>query len=129
MQNANVLNWLRENLQRLFVKSPLFFKIWTIIFGALVLITGVPDFINMLDINGITIPNLWDDAITKAVAWASRGGFIMSMLTTQSNPTAITDQGKVIKTTDTKKLPFTAAVEQKTAVKKMVDVVEINKAP
>ena len=69
-----------------------------------------------------------NDTVTKAVAWASRGGFLMSLLTTQSKPTAITDQGKIIKSTDIKKLPFTAAVEQKSAVKKGVDIVELNKA-
>lgn len=127
MQNANVLTFLQENLQRLFVKSPLFFRIWTLIFGALVLITGVPDFVNMLHINGFVIPDLWNDAVTKAVGWASRGGLLMSLLTTQSKPAAITDQGKIIKTTNTKKLPFTAAVEQKSAVKKGVAVVEVNK--
>jgi len=125
MQNANVLSWLQENLQRLFVKSPLFFKIWALISGSLILITGVPDFINMLHINGFEIPNLWDAAITKAVGWASRGVFLMSILTSQSKPAAITDQGEVIKSTDTKKLPFTSAIEQKSAVKHGVDVVEI----
>ena len=128
MQNANVLTFLQENLQRLFVKSPLFFRIWMFISGALVLITGVPDFINMLNINGFVIPDLWNDAVTTAVGWASRGVFLISLLTSQSKPAAITDQGEIIKTTDTKKLPFTSAVEQKSAVKKGVDVVEINKS-
>lgn len=124
MQNANILTFLQENLQRLFTKSPTFFKVWMAISGALVLVTGLPEFINMLHINGINIPDLLNAKSNLIVSWASRGVFFMSLLTTQSKPTAVTNDGTVVKVTDTKKLPFTAAKEQKAAVKKDVPVIQ-----
>jgi len=124
--NTNVLTFLRENLQRLFTKSPLFFKVWMIISGALVLITGMPDFINMLSGNGFHIPDLWNVKVTNAVAWASRAALFMSLLTTQSKPAGITQDGTVIKTTDTDKLPFTTASEQKIVDKTEAPVIEVN---
>lgn len=129
MQNANVLTFFQELLQRLFTKSPTFFKVWSIISGTLVLITGLPDFINMLGINGIHIPDLWNASVTNSVAWASRAALFMSILTSQSKPSAIdSETGKVIKNTDEKKLPFTAAREARSAEKHDVDVVTLNKA-
>lgn len=113
----NVLTFFQESLQRLFTKSPKFFKIWMFFSGALVLITGVPDFINMLNINGVSIPDLWNAKVTLAVGWASRAVFFMSLLTTQSTPVGVTPTGKVLKQTDARKLPFTAAVEENTAEK------------
>lgn len=130
MGNANVLTFLQELLQRLFTKSPKFFKIWTIISGTLVLITGIPDFITFLNINGFTLPNLWNTEVTKAVAWASRAALFMSLLTTQSKPVGVVstnDGAMVIKATDDKQLPFTAATEQKSADKHEVEKVEVNK--
>ena len=112
MNNNVFILFLKENLQRLFTKSPLFFKIWTLITGVLVLITGLPDLITWITSGGITIPDLWNSYITNAVAWASRAGLLMSMLTTQSTPITL-NNGDVVKVTDTKALPFTAKAEQK----------------
>lgn len=114
MNNNIVILFLKENLQRLFTKSPLFFKIWTLITGVLVLITGLPDFLTWITAGGITIPDLWNTYITNAVAWASRAGLFMSVLTTQSKPITL-DTGQIIKQTDEKALPFTAKAEQKQA--------------
>lgn len=120
-----VLAFIQENLQRLFTKSPTFFKVWTFISGALVLITGLPAFIDMLNINGFHIPDLWNEAVTKSVGYASSGILLMSLLTTQSPPAGTTTTGEVIKSTDQKKLPFTAAKEQKIADKKDLPIVEV----
>ena len=125
MKGIIVLTWLQENIQRLFVKSPTFFKVWIWISGALVLITGVPEFITAMPFN-ITIPDLWNAKITLIVAWASRGVLLMSLLTTQSKPAAITTTGAVLKVTDNK-LPFTAVTEQIAAGRQGVPIVEINK--
>ena len=113
MNNLLIL-FLKENIQRLFTKSPLFFKIWSTIAAILVLITGIPELINYLS-GAITIPEAWSPAITQAVAWASRAALFMSLMTTQSTPTGQTIQGEVLKKTDEKKLPFTAKQETKHA--------------
>lgn len=117
----NILSFLQETLQRLFTKSPKFFKIWMIISGTLVLITGIPDWIRF---TGITIPNLWNHDVTLAVAWASRAATFMAILTSKSPIVAVTVGGNVLKATDDTKLPFTAAVEQKAAVKEQVPKVD-----
>jgi hypothetical protein len=94
-----------------------------LISGAFVLFTGVPEFLSMFP--GITIHDLWNEKVTIAVAWASRAALFMSILTTQSKPSAITADGTVLKSTDEKKLPFTAATEQKSADKHDAPVVEV----
>src|ERR1035438_7118152 len=105
--NGIVIKFLQEAFQRLFTKSPLFFKICSIISGTLLLITGLPDFIALLNINGFHIPNLWNVEVTKAVKYASSGLLFMSLLTSQSTPIGKTVGGNIIKVTDTSKLPFT----------------------
>lgn len=124
--NANILTFLKESLQRLFAKSPKFFKVWQIVSGILVLITGIPELINSLPFH-VTIPDLWNARVTEAVAWASRAALFMSLLTTQSTPIGVTDEGKgnVLKATDSDKLPFTAAVEKKEAAKENVSSIEV----
>ena len=125
MGTANVLTFLQELIKRFQTKSPLFFKIWIFISGALVLITGLPEFLTIANIH---IPDLWNVKVTMAVAWASRAALFMSLLTTQSKMVGITDTGTVIKSTNDNLLPFTSATEQKAAVKsETVGIVEVNK--
>lgn len=119
-QNNMLIAYLRETIQRLFAKSPKFFMIWTIVSSALVLLTGLPDLLSSLSFLHITIPNVWDAKVTSAVAWASRAALFMSLLTTQSKPASVTADGVVLKKTDEKVLPFTAAVEVKKAQDNMV---------
>jgi len=111
MNNILIL-FLKENIQRLFTKSPLFFKIWSIIATVLVLITGLPELINYIS-GAVTIPEAWSPAITRAVAWASRAALLMSLMTTQSTPTGQAIDGTILKKTDEKSLPFTAKSEEK----------------
>ena len=108
--NTQIILFLKENLQRIFTKSPLFFKIWSTISGLLVLVTGIPELVNSIS-GVITIPEVWNASITLAVAWASRAALFMSLLTTQSEPMLI--RGDVVKVTNADKLPFTALAEQK----------------
>lgn len=122
MTNNVVINFLKENLQRLFIKMPVFFKIWTGISMVLLLITGLPDFITMLPV-GITIPDIWNNYITIAVRYASSGMLFMALLTTQSKPVAVTSEGNVLKETNVDKLPFTASREAKAAIKSDVPTV------
>ncbi len=126
MQSSNVLAFLKEFLQRLFTKSPKFFKVWTYISGALVLITGIPEFISALPFN-VHIPDLLNEKLTVAIAWASRAALLMSLLTTKSQPIGVTPDGKVVKATNDKVLPFTAASEQVSAVKHDIPTIEVNK--
>lgn len=119
--NSTIILFLKENLQRLFTKSPLFFKIWTFISLALVLVTGVPELVNAIS-GVITIPELWNVHITTAVAWASRAALFMSLLTNQSTIAAQTIGGVPLKQTNAQVLPFTSAAEVKTLDKAIVEV-------
>lgn len=114
MTSNPLIAWLKESILRLSTKSPKFFKIWQLISGALVIITGLPDALHLMNIQ---IPDVWDESVTKAVAWASRGIFLMSMMTTQSTPVAIDQNGTPIKKTNEAKLPFTAIQEKKEIAK------------
>lgn len=115
-----ILLFLQENLTRLKTKSPTFFKVWAIVSTVLVLITGIPAFLNMF---GVTIPDLWSDKVTQAVAWASRASLFMSLLSTQSKAVAVDESGALLKKTDEKNLPFTATVETKKALKEDLPIV------
>ena len=119
-----IILWLQETLSRFFKKNPTYFKVWLIILGTLVAITGIPQLLNMLPFK-LNIPDLMSAKLTIAVAWASRGAIIMTFLTTKSTPVGVTDSGTVIKTTDAKALPFTATAEQISADKKAVASVEV----
>ena len=114
MNSQNViLLFLQENLQRLFQKSPFFFRIWSGFFLILVLITGVPEFIKWLTEGVLVITDIWNIKITMAVAWASRTALFMSMLSAKGTIVAKTEDGSILRQTNTDKLPFTDAQEQK----------------
>jgi hypothetical protein len=112
MANNILILFLKENLQRLFTESPLFFKIWSGVAGVFVLITGVPELINAFT-GVLTIPEAWSPHITTAVAWASRAALFMSLMTTQSKPAGQKIDGTILKKTNEKFLPFTAKNEEK----------------
>lgn len=113
MQNL-LLKWLQENFTRLSTKSPLFFKIWMGVSGALVLITWLPD---LLLIAKIDIGPVFSEHMNIAVKWASTGIFWMSLLSTQSQPVAVSNSGDLLEKKDEKKLPFTTKVEENKAGK------------
>lgn len=115
--NNLFINWLAENLKRLFTKSPKFFLVWTWVSGLLVAITGIPE---ALDFFGVILPPALEVLANKAVAMASGGAFFMSLLTTQSTPVALTNDGEMLKKTDENKLPFTSRCEKKQVIKSNV---------
>ena len=100
--------YLREVLLRFSTESPLFFKIWQYITGFFVIITALPE---LIDFFKDLYPNMVNTHWYIALSWSARMGLFMSMLTTQSQPEAITIDGKILKSTDGNKLPFTAKHE------------------
>lgn len=121
-QNPNVLAFLQELFQRLYTKSPLFFRIIQWVTGIALLITGIPAFLGMLNVH---LPALWSDKLNQVIAYISAGMYFVSLLTTQSKSVGITDAGQVVKKTNEQLLPFTAAAEQKAAEKKVVEKVDV----
>lgn len=112
--NNLFLTWLQENFKRLTSKSPLFFVWWQRISFALVLITAIPEFLQMFDVN---LPEPFNTQLSKIVLACSIGILWMARLSSQSTPVAVTHSGDVLKKTNEEKLPFTSQVEQKAAEK------------
>lgn len=117
-----IILWLKENLQRLFVKSPTFFKIWGVISAFFAALTTLPDLISSISALGIHIPDLWNQKATLIVRCVSLAFVFMSSLTTQSKPAAIKTDGTVLKETH-ENLSFTAVKELKDADKHDLPVV------
>lgn len=103
------LTWLQENFKRLSSKSPLFFVWWQRISFALVLITAIPEFLQMFDVN---LPEPFNTQLSKIVLACSIGILWMARLSAQGQPAAVTHGGDILQKTDEKKLPFTSKVEQ-----------------
>lgn len=116
MKNNQILLFLQETLQRLFTKSPKFFKIWTLVFSILTLITGIPELLTYL---GVVLPTEIAFFASKFIAYVSMGCLLMSKLTTQSKPTGVTDEGVLLKKTDDVALPFTTQAEVKANKKEL----------
>lgn len=116
---TTLIAFLQEIFQRFKTKSPKFFKVWQWISAALVMITSLPQLLSQVEGFGIVLPESAHSQLAIAVRYAGIGILLMSLLTTQSKPAAITEDGTVLKKTDEQKLPFTAGAEQKTAIKEM----------
>lgn len=112
--NNLFLSWLQENFKRLSSKSPLFFVWWQRISFALVLITAIPEFLQMFDVE---LPAPFNTYLSKAVMFCSIGILWMARLSSQSQPVAVVPSGEILTKTDENKLPFTAQAEQKEAEK------------
>lgn len=112
--NNLFLSWLQENFKRLSSKSPLFFVWWQRISFALVLITAIPEFLQMFDVE---LPAPFNTYLSKAVMFCSIGILWMARLSSQSQPVAVVPGGEILTKTDESKLPFTAQAEQKEAEK------------
>lgn len=108
--NQAIVKFLQETLQRIFQKSPTFFKWWQIITGVLTCIAGIPFLMTNL---GITLPEPFATMSNKAVTFAGGGAFFMSLMAVRQVPVAQTEEGKGIVVIDEKKLPFTAKSEEK----------------
>lgn len=122
MQTNPLLAWIAENFKRLTIKSPAFFKVWKVILGIPVLIIALP---NALQILNIHLPQVFNAQVQNIVGWATTAAFLMTFLPTQSDVTAVDQNGTPVKQTDTIKLPFTAQAEKKAIQKKENDKDEI----
>lgn len=106
--NNLFLKFLQENIQRLFTKSPLFFIWWQRIAGALLILTAVPEFLQMFEIE---LGPPFNTYLSKGVMIASASIIWMARLASQSTPVAVDANGVVLKKTNSEALPFTAKVE------------------
>lgn len=121
--NTNpLLLFLKELFLRFKTQSPLFFRIWQWISGALVVITGVPGALQWL---GIPIPDAWDAVMQKTVAKVSIGILFMSFMSSQSKTVGVTQDGQAVKQTNPNLLPFTSMLENKKAVDQPVISTEV----
>lgn len=123
-QAPGLILWIIENFKRLGTKMPIFFKVWAFISGFGVALTTLPQTISWLGLMNIHIPFL-DAHANEIIRYCSTGALVMSFLTSQSKPVGVDQQGNIIKSTDTKKLPFTTASEQKIVDKESAQAVEI----
>lgn len=96
--NGSFLDFFKELFQRLFTKSPTFFKIFSWISALAAALTGIPDFLKTFS---IILPAPWDVLSNKVIAIASLAVFIMSNLTVKD--------ATQIATAPDDKLPLTAA--------------------
>jgi type II secretory pathway component PulC len=108
MTSATFFNWLRETLQRLFMKSPTFFKIWQIISTITMVLAGVPYILTAL---GIHLPEPFSTMSNKIVTFCAATALFMSSLTVKTQPVAQTEEGKAVTVLPTNKLPFTQNTE------------------
>jgi hypothetical protein len=106
--NPTFLNWLRESLQRLFMKSPRFFKIWQLISSLTMLLSGVPYILTAL---GVNLPEPLSTMSNKIVTYCAATALFMSSLTVKSPPVGQTEEGKAVTVLPTDKLPFTQKSE------------------
>jgi hypothetical protein len=112
MKQSDIIAFIQEILQRLKTRSPKFFKVWNFINSAVLLISGVPTLLNMLDIQSVEtiLPSTSAKVVLKIIAFASAWGLFMNKLTVKSNHEVIEDEGALIQKPCTD-LPFTAKKE------------------
>lgn len=108
--NPTFLNFLREALERVFQKSPKFFKWWQIISGIFTVLTGIPWALEQFN---ITLPPPFDAMANKAIAFFSAGALFMAQFPVKATAVAQTQEGKAVTVLDTNKLPFTEKSEAK----------------
>lgn len=116
--------WFVELIKRFGTKSPFFFKALSWFSGLLAALATLPQALAWLNVVHISIPFL-DTHAGEIVRYSSLGILFASLLTSQSKPTGIDQEGNIIKTTDTQKLPFTATSEQKIVDKDSIPAVTV----
>lgn len=106
-----LLKFIKEAINRFFLKSPTFFKIWQKIGVALMLICGIPEAIK--ELNDLFQLDIWSYIPEEIRAIANRTlaaigltiKIMASMVVTPTNPTPVTKDGN--EAAADKKLPFT----------------------
>lgn len=108
--NPTILNFLKETLQRVFEKSPTFFKWWQRIFGTLTLLSGIPYALDQFNIN---LPEPIATFANKAIMAFSAGAWFMAQFPVKTVPVAQTTEGEAVTVLDKSKMPFTVKSEAK----------------
>lgn len=108
--NQQVINFVKESIQRLRVKSPKFFFILSLIGASLTLLGYLPAAIDRWTTISVSqeFINFCEDVSTRA-----QGFLIATLFSAESKPTAMTPAGDVLKKLDEEKYPYTASVERK----------------
>lgn len=110
MASSIVLDFFKELLNRLFSKSPKFFKVLQVFSACLTFAGYVPSMLQRWI--GVPVPghiiHLFEDIANYAGVF-----FLGVMLPVAQKPVAQTAEGEAIKVTDEKKMPFTAKAETK----------------
>jgi hypothetical protein len=108
MANNMAADFLREFLNRIFSKSPLFFKVAQFISALLAFAGFVPRI--LAKYFNIEIPDHTEE-LCKDIGIFFTGAFGAVLLPVKQVPVAQTPEGEAIKVTDEKKMPFTAKAE------------------
>ncbi|HEY5391070.1 MAG TPA: hypothetical protein VIJ57_03060 [Hanamia sp.] len=112
MNQSDLIAFLQENLQRLKTKSPKFFRVWNFINSVILLFSGIPTILNMINISSLDVilPNSATKIVLKIIAFSAAWGLFMNKLTVKSSHEVVEDSGVLIqKPCDS--LPFTAKKE------------------
>jgi hypothetical protein len=128
--NGQLHNFFLELWNRIRARSPKFFRVVQLF---LIIVTGL----------GYAIPYVFPawfnieltgnfETMCKDLRKYAMGGFLLSQLPVSSSPVAKTEEGTILKTTDEKTMPYTAAQEVKNEGKKaeelpVVPSADINK--
>lgn len=110
MGNNAFWDFISETLQRLFQKSPRFFKWWQIISGSFAVLSGIPYLLVQFNVN---LPEPFATMSNKAITFFAAGAWFMSKLTIKSPPVGQTKSGEAVTVLDKSKLPFTTKSEAK----------------
>jgi hypothetical protein len=95
--SSDVLKWLLENYKRLSTKSPRLFRVWQIIGMTCALVTGVPLFLQQLDMFlgfHIPLPDIVNHWVVRVVFWCGLIVKLMAKLPTSDTPTMVSDEKK-----------------------------------
>lgn len=109
MQQSQIYAWLSESLNRLFIKSPVYFTWWKRLSGGIALIASLP---TILAFFHVIVPLPWAAQVNHLIAAAAYGVFFMSQIPVKDPTMVITSSsitGETVAETIVKpSLPFTA---------------------
>lgn len=111
-----ILDFFKEMVNRIGTKSPMFFKVLQVLGASLTFAGYVPSMLQQwfgVDVSGNVIN------VCETISKYATGFFASSMLAVKSQTVGVTTEGSVVKVTDEKKMPFSAAAEQKEAAKEI----------
>lgn len=109
-----ILDFFKEMVNRIGAKSPTFFKVLQVVGASLTFAGYLPSMLQQwfdVEVSGNMI------TLCEKIGNVSAGFFASSMLAAKSSTVGQTELGNIVKVTDEKKMPFTAAAEQRQAAK------------